>query len=115
MRKCGLLIRQKRLHFIAAWADDANGARENQKKEITCAGEGNTGSSHENGANDKHAPSSNPIGASSEIEGDDSIAHQRQREKQTRLGLAQSEANQIENQHYRQRAISEQADESGKE
>jgi hypothetical protein len=105
MRKHGLLNRQKRPHFIATGADDANGVRDNRKQEIACAGKSYTGSSHKNGANYKHAPPPNPIGASSEIEGDDSVPHQRQREKQTSLGLAQPEANQIENQHYRQRAI----------
>ncbi len=40
MRKRGLLNRQKRPHLIATWADDADGARDNQKQEIARAGEG---------------------------------------------------------------------------
>ena len=40
-------------------------------------------------------------GTSGEIKGDDRIPDKRQRKKQASLRLAQSEANQIENQHYR--------------
>ena len=97
MRKGGLLNRQKRPHFIAAWAYDANGAGENQKQEIMREGESQTGSSHQNGADDEHAPSPNSVGAGGEIKGDDSIPDERQRKQQACLGIAQSEANQVEN------------------
>ena len=102
MGKCGLLDREKRPNFIAAWAYDANGAGKNQEQEIVCAGEGYSGSSHQNGTNNKHAPPPDAIGASSEVKGDDSIADKRQGKEQAGLGLAQSQANQIEDQHYRQ-------------
>jgi len=115
MRKGGLLDRQKRPHFIATWAYDANRTRKNQEQEIARAGEGYSRSRHQNGTNNKHAPPPDPIGASSEVKGDDSIADQRQGKKHARLGLAQSQANKIENQHYRQRAVSEQSYESSEE
>jgi hypothetical protein len=73
VRKGGLLNRQKRSHLIAAWAYDTNGAGENQKQEIVSERESQTGSSHQNGADDEHAPSPNSVGAGSEIKGDDSI------------------------------------------
>ena len=36
----GLFDRQKRADFIAAWADDTDGAREDQKNQIASASEG---------------------------------------------------------------------------
>ena len=97
MRKGRLFNRQKRPHFIAAWANNANRAGENQKQEIVREGESQTGGGHQNGADDEHAPPPDPVGASSEIKGDDSISEQRQRKKQARLGIAESKANQVEN------------------
>jgi hypothetical protein len=97
MRKRGLLNREKRSHLIAAWAYNANGARENQKQEIVSERESQTGSSHQNGADDEHAPSPNSVGAGSEIKGDNSIPDKRQRKQQACLGIAESKANQVEN------------------
>jgi hypothetical protein len=64
-------------------------------------GESQTGSGHQNGPHYEHAPPPDPVGASSEIKRDDSIPDQRQRKKQAGLRIAESEANQIENQHHR--------------
>jgi hypothetical protein len=97
VRKGGLLNRQKRPYFIAAWAYNANGARENQKQEIVSERESQTGSSHQNGADDEHAPSPNPVRASGEIKRDNSIPDERQRKQQACLGIAESKANQVEN------------------
>ena len=93
MRKGGLLDRQKRPHVIAAWAYNTNRAGENQKQEIVREGESQTGSSHQNGADKEHAPSPDPVGASGEIKGDNSIPDKRQRKQQASLGIAKSEAN----------------------
>ena len=96
MREGGLLNRQKRPHFIATWAYDTNRAGENQKQEIVSERESQTGSSHQNGADDEHAAAPDSVGAGSEIKGDDSIPDKRQRKQQTCLGIAESEANQVE-------------------
>ena len=97
MRKYGLLDRQKRPYFIATWAYNTNRAGENQKQEIVREGESQTGSSHQNGADDEHAPSPDSVGTSGEIKGDDSIPDKRQRKQQAGLGIAESEAKQVEN------------------
>jgi len=97
MRKGGLLNRQKRPHLIAAWADNANGAGENQKQEIVSERESQTGSSHQNGADKEHAPSPDPVGASGEKKRDDSIPDKRQCKQQASLGIVESDANQVEN------------------
>ena len=93
MRKGGLLNRQKRPHFIATWAYNTNRASENQKQEIVREGESQTGSSHQNGADDEHAPSPDSVSASGQIKGDDSIPDKRERKQQASLGIAKSEAN----------------------
>jgi len=77
MRERGLLNGQKWPHFVATRTYDANRARYNQEQEIACAGKGQTGSRHQNGADDKHTPPPDPIGSRCEVEGNYSIAEQR--------------------------------------
>src|SRR3982074_807116 len=97
VRKGGLLNRQKRPYFIAAGAYNANGTRETREKKIVSKRENQTGSCHQNGADDEHAPPSDPVRASREIKGDDSIPGERQSKQQACLGIAESKANQVEN------------------
>jgi hypothetical protein len=97
VRKGGLLNGQERSDLIAAWAYNANGAGKNQKQEIVNERERQTGGSHQNGADDEHAPSPNSVGAGSEIQGDHRIPDKSQRKQQACLGIAKSEANQVEN------------------
>src|SRR2546426_11610554 len=92
------LFRSKWAHFVAAWTDDANRPGEDQEHEVACAGEGQTRGSHENGADDQHAPSPDAIGPGCEVEGDDSIPGQREREQHAGLGGTQAEAGQVEHQ-----------------
>ncbi len=68
MRECGLLDRQERPDFIAARADHANRAGENQEEEVARQGEGQACGGHQAGADDERPPPSEPIGVGREVQ-----------------------------------------------
>src|SRR5260370_1324129 len=101
MRKRGLLNREKRPHFVTAWADDANRASDNQQQKILGEDKGQARSRHENGSDNKHAPPADPIRPRRKKEGNHNIAEERQGEKYSRLGFAEPQGDQVEDQNYR--------------
>ena len=96
----GLLNRQKRPHFAAAGADDANRPGDDQEHEVAGGGERDAGGGHERGTDDEHAPPPDPVGSRGEIKGHDNVPGQREGQQHARLGGAEAEARQIKHQHH---------------
>ena len=84
----------------------------NEQPELAGGREDEPGRGHQQRADDQHAPAADAIGARREEQRDDGVADERQRQQQAGLRLAQPEADQIEHQHDRQRAVREQPDEA---
>src|SRR5580765_2806495 len=74
-----------------------------------CEGKNEAGRGHQEGADDEHAPAADAIGACGQIQRNDRVPDEGKREQQSRLRFAQSEANQIEDEHDGKRTVSEQA------
>ncbi len=101
MRERRLFDREKRAHFVATGTNHTDRTGNYQKNEVARAREGEPRGGHQNGSHDQHAPPSHTVGACREIERDDGIADERQREKNPGLRFAQANADQVENQDDR--------------
>ena len=113
VRERRLLDRQKRSDFVAARADDADGAGERRAARDACV-EAKTSPAAAISSAPTISIRRRPIRSARvvRIQRDDGVADERQRQQQAGLRFAQAEADQIEHQHHRQRAVGEQPDES---
>ena len=88
------------------------GAGEDEQPEVDGGGKHEPRRGHQQRADDQHPPAAEPIGAGRQEQRHDGVADERQRQQQADLRFGQAEADQIEHQHDRQRAVREQPDES---
>ena len=115
LRERRLLDRQKRPNLVATWADDADRSGQDQEQDVARVREDQAGGGHESGTDDQHAASPDTIGSRGQVERDDGIPRQRQRQQQAGLGRTQAKAGQIEHQDDGQRTVCEQARDAGEE
>ena len=111
----GLFDGEERADFVAAGADDADGAGDDQEEEIVGGGEGESRGGHEHRADDEHAAAADAVGAGGEIERDDDVAGEGEAEDQAGLRFGEAEAHEVKNQNDGQRAVGEQAREAREE
>src|SRR6202011_818065 len=107
-----LFNRQEWPDLIAARADYANRARDDEKEKIVRERERQTGCRHQDRADNQHSPATDAVRSSRQEKRYRDVPGQRQSKKQARLLFAEAQSNQIENQNYGQRAVSEQASKS---
>ncbi len=115
MRESSLLNRQKWADLVSARTDDANRSGDDQPKEIFCYREHQTRRGHQQRAHNEHPPAANAIRLRGQKKGNHGIAGESQGEQQARLGLAQSDPDQIENQYDGNQSVSEKAREAREE
>jgi DNA-binding response OmpR family regulator len=86
-----------------------------RSQKLRGGGKHRSGRRHQESAGDQHPPPAEPVGASGEEQRHDGVADERQRQDQADLRFGEADADQIEDQDYRQRAIREQPDEPRRE
>ena len=80
-----MLDREKRSHFIAAGTDDANRAGDDEEEQVAGTRKSQTGGAHENRADHQHASPPDAIRPGCEVQGDNNITDERQRENESHL------------------------------
>ena len=115
MGERGLFDREEGTDFVAAGADDADGAGDDEEEKVVSGCEGEARGGHEDCADDEHAAAADTIGTRCEIERDDDVAGQGEAENQAGLLFGEAETDEVKNQDDGQGAVGEQAHEAGEE
>ena len=113
MRERGLLNRQKRPNLIATWTHDPDRSGDDKEQEVVRTGEGKTGASHKKGPDNEHSPTPNTVCLGCENQGNDRVSQKDQGKEQSDPRFTESNAGQIKDENDGQRAVSEEAGESG--
>ena len=111
----GLLDGLERPDLAATDADHADRGRDHEDPEITRHDEDAAGDGHERGARAKHQPPAHGVSPGRQPQADRGVADQGQGQDQPDVDVIDPECREVQDQDHGQRAVGEDADDTGRE